>query len=84
MILMSTKQYADYYCKITGLFISPESVAHLCRNGTLDAYKEPEGKSWIIRIKDLAVSPEEYKSLEMENAGLRATIKNIAKLARGD
>lgn len=78
--IMTTKQFASYYRKITGLYISSESIAYMCRTGELDAYKEPEAKQWLIRVKEVVVSPEEFKALEQENAELRATIKNIAKI----
>lgn len=80
MQIMTTKQFASYYKRITGLYISPESVAHMCRTGELDAYKEPETRSWLIRVKNMSVSAEEVRALETENAELRATIKNIAKI----
>lgn len=80
MTIMTTKQFSDYYFKITGLRLSPESVGYMCRTGELDAYKEPESAVWQIRVKNLVISPEEYKALEQENAELRATIKNIAKI----
>ena len=81
MQVMTTLQYARYYQNITGLYISPESVAHLCRKGELDAFKEPERKAWLIRVKNVVYSAEEYKELEKQNSELAATIKNIAKLA---
>ena len=83
MQIMTTKQYADYYRRITGLYISPESVAHLCRKGELNAYKEPEGKQWIIKVENPAVPPEEFKAVENELIKTRATIENIGKLVLG-
>lgn len=82
MQIMTTKQYADYYKRITGLYISPESVAHLCRKGELEAYKEPEGKQWLIKINP-AVSPDELKAIESELIKTKATIENIGKLVLG-
>ncbi len=82
MQIMTTKQYADYYKRITGLYISPESVAHLCRKGELEAYKEPEGKQWLIKVNP-AVSPDELKAIENELIKTKATIENIGKLVLG-
>lgn len=82
MQIMTTKQYADYYKRITGLYISPESVAHLCRKGELKAYKEPEGKQWLIKVNP-AVSPDELKAIENELIKTKATIENIGKLVLG-
>lgn len=82
MQIMTTKQYADYYKRITGLYISPESVAHLCRKGELEAYKEPEGKQWLIKINP-AVSSDELKAIENELIKTKATIENIGKLVLG-
>ncbi len=82
MQIMTTKQYADYYKRITGLYISPESVAHLCRKGELEAYKEPEGKQWLIKINP-AVSSDELKAIENELIRTKATIENIGKLVLG-
>ena len=82
MQIMTTKQYADYYKRITGLYISPESVAHLCRKGELVAYKEPEGKQWLIKINP-AVSSDELKAIENELIKTKATIENIGKLVLG-
>mgnify|MGYP004453764953 FL=1 len=82
MQIMTTKQYADYYKRITGLYISPESVAHLCRKGELEAYKEPEGKQWLIKVNP-AVLPDELKAIENELIKTKATIENIGKLVLG-
>lgn len=82
MQIMTTKQYADYYRRITGLYISPESVAHLCRKGELEAYKEPEGKQWLIKVNP-AVPPEEFKAVENELIKTKATIENTGKLVLG-
>lgn len=81
MQIMTTSQFASYYRKITGLFISKESVAHLCNTGKLSAYKEPERRQWLIKVENVAVSSADYEILEKENAELRTTLKNIAKLA---
>ncbi len=80
---MTTKQYAEYYRKITGLYISPSSVGHLCRKGELDAFKEPEGKQWIIKVKNPAVYPEDYEALNNKCISLQTTIMNINKLLGG-
>ena len=80
MQIMTTKQYAVYYKKITGLYISPESVAHLCRKGELNAYKEPEGKQWLIKVDKVAVPPDEFKTLENKYIKAQATLENIGKM----
>ena len=80
MQIMTTKQYAVYYKKITGLYISPESVAHLCRKGVLNAYKEPEGKQWLIKVDNVAVPPDEFKTLENMYIKAQATLENIGKM----
>ncbi len=83
MQIMTTKQFADYYKRVTGLYISPESVAHLCRKGELNAYKEPEGKQWLIKFDKAAVPPEEVNELKNELVKARTTIENIGKLVLG-
>ncbi len=82
MQIMSCKEYAMYYRRVTGLHISPESVGHMCRTGKLDAFKEPEGKTWFIKVEP-AAPIEEYNKLKNDYIALQTTVKNVSKLLGG-
>ncbi|MCD8238780.1 MAG: hypothetical protein LUC92_05540 [Clostridiales bacterium] len=79
-MILTTKQYATYYNNITGLPMSPENVANLCRNGKLNAFKEPEGKQWFIKVSSPVISQKDYDELQQKCFGLQATLRNISKL----